>query len=244
MTHGRVYLVPNLLGVVPPADVLPSRTIRIARSLVNWAVETPKAARAFLSSLAPERPIAQMSITPIAATPDRRSVEALLALVLRGEDLGVLSDAGCPGVADPGATIVAAAHAQRLQVIPLVGPSSLLLALMASGMNGQRFMFHGYLPVKPDARAAALRQVEAASRAQRCTQLFIETPYRNVDMLRTIVDTLAPSTRVCVAVDLTLSGESVCARTVREWRAADVAGYAKRPAIFLIEASAPLRRSL
>lgn len=236
MTPGRIYLVPNLLGVVPPADVLPLRTINIARSLANWVVETPKPARAFLKSLATERPIAELSITPIGDAQDARSAEALLAPALRGEDIGVLSDAGCPGVADPGAKVVAAAHARSLRVVPLVGPSSLLLALMASGMNGQNFAFHGYLPAKPDERAATLRRLETESRTQRCTQLFIETPYRNLAMLATIVQTLAPATRVCIAVDLTLPTESVATRPVREWRGIDLAPYAKRPAIFLIEA--------
>lgn len=236
MTPGRIYLVPNLLGVVPPADVLPQRTINIARSLAHWVVETPKPARAFLKSLAPERPIAGMSITPIGDAPDARSADGLLTPALRGEDVGLLSDAGCPGVADPGAIVVAAAHARSLRIVPLVGPSSLLLALMAAGMNGQRFAFHGYLPAKPDERAAALRRLEADSRAQRCTQLFIETPYRNVAMLTTIVQTLSAATRVCVAVDLTLPTESVATRPAREWRAIDFAIYAKRPGVFLIEA--------
>src|SRR5688572_13041101 len=204
MTPGHVYLVPNLLGVVPPEHVLPQRTIAVARGLVNWIVETPKPARAFLRSLVPERPIVQLSMTAIGEPVDRATADALLAPALRGDDIGVLSDAGCPGIADPGATIVAAAHARGLRVVPLVGPSSLLLALMASGMNGQRFAFSGYLPVKPDERAVALRRLEADSRAQRCTQLFIETPYRNVALLATSIETLAPATRVCVAVDLTL----------------------------------------
>lgn len=236
MTRGRVYLVPSLLGIVPPDDVLPQRTIDVARSLAHWVVETPKPARAFLKSLVPKRPISSISITPIGDASDARSAGALLAPALRGEDVGVLSDAGCPGVADPGALIVAAAHAHDLRVVPLVGPSSLLLALMAAGMNGQRFAFHGYLPAKPDERAAALRRLEAESRSQRCTQLFIETPYRNVPLLTTIVQALAPPTRVCVAVDLTLPTESVATRTVREWRRSDVAAYAKRAAIFLLEA--------
>ena len=236
MNAGRVYLVPNLLGVVAPDDVLPIRTIRIARSLVNWVVETPKPARAFLKALGTERPIAQLSITTIGEALDTRSADALLAPALRGEDLGVLSDAGCPGVADPGAIIVGAAHARNLRVIPLVGPSSLLLALMAAGMNGQRFAFNGYLPAKPDERAAALRRLEADSREQNCTQLFIETPYRNVAMLGTMAQVLAPTTRVCVAVDLTLPTEAVATRPVREWRAIDFGAYAKRPAIFLLQA--------
>jgi 16S rRNA (cytidine1402-2'-O)-methyltransferase len=233
---GTVYLVPNLLGAVPAEDVLPSRTLAIARTLAHWVVETPKPARAFLKSLGSDRPIAGLAIAEIGEHPGAERLQALLAPARAGEDIGVLSDAGCPGIADPGAALVAAAHAQGLRVVPLVGPSSLLLALMASGMNGQRFEFHGYLPAKPEARAAAVRTLEAASRSHRAAQLFIETPYRNVAMLGTLVATLAPATRLCVAVDLTLPTEAVVTRPVRGWRGHDFAAYAKRPAIFLIEA--------
>ena len=233
---GTVYLVPNLLGSVPPEDVLPARTIAIARALAHWIVETPKPARAFLKSLASERPIAELVIAEIGEHPDAERLRTLLAPARAGADLGVLSDAGCPGVADPGAALVAAAHVQGLRVVPLVGPSSLLLALMASGMNGQRFEFHGYLPAKSEARATAVRALEAASRSRRAAQLFIETPYRNVAMLETLVATLAPTTRLCVAVDLTLPTESVVTRPARAWRGLDRSAYAKRPAIFLIEA--------
>lgn len=233
---GTVYLVPNLLGAVPPEDVLPARTIAIARGLAHWNVETAKPARAFLKSLAPERPIAELAIAEIGEHPDAKRLRALLAPAHAGADLGVLSDAGCPGIADPGAALVAAAHGQGLRVVPLVGPSSLLLALMASGMNGQRFEFHGYLPAKSEARVAAVRALEAASRSRGATQLFIETPYRNVAMLETLVATLAPPTRLCVAVDLTLPTESVVTRPAREWRGHDCTAYAKRPSIFLIEA--------
>jgi 16S rRNA (cytidine1402-2'-O)-methyltransferase len=233
---GTVYLVPNLLGSVPPEDVLPARTIAIARALAHWIVETPKPARAFLKSLASERPIAELVIAEIGEHPDAERLRTLLAPARAGADLGVLSDAGCPGVADPGAALVAAAHVQGLRVVPLVGPSSLLLALMASGMNGQRFEFHGYLPAKSEARATAVRALEAASRYGRAAQLFIETPYRNVAMLETLVATLAPMTRLCVAVDLTLPTESVVTRPARAWRGHDFSAYAKRPAIFLIEA--------
>jgi 16S rRNA (cytidine1402-2'-O)-methyltransferase len=233
---GRLFLVPNLLGAVSPEDVLPKRTLEVARRLRHWIVETPKPARAFLKSIAPDLPIAGLAIEAIGENVDPLAANALLAPVLRGEDVGLLSDAGCPGVADPGGAVVAAAHAHGLRVVPLVGPSSLLLALMAAGMNGQRFAFHGYLPAKPEARVAALRALEAGSRADGGTQLFIETPYRNVAMLESIAVTLAPSTRVCVAVDLTLASESIRTRPAREWRTADRAAYAKRPAIFLVQA--------
>jgi len=147
-----------------------------------------------------------------------------------------LSDAGCPSVADPGAKIVAAAHQARIIVVPLVGPSSVLLALMASGMNGQGFTFHGYLPVKRDARAQALKSLEAESQRTGYAQLFIETPYRNEAMLASIVDGCKPSTRLCVAVDLTLESETVESRALAEWKGRDLAAYAKRPAMFVLQA--------
>jgi 16S rRNA (cytidine1402-2'-O)-methyltransferase len=233
---GRVVLVPNLLGAVAPESALPERTLETARGISHWVVETPKAARAFLKSLGMPRPIAELSIEVLAEAPAPARVAELLAPARGGHDLGVLSDAGCPGVADPGAVLVAAAHAEGLRVVPLVGPSALLLALMSAGMNGQRFAFHGYLPVATEARTAALRALESESRAQRCTQLFIETPYRNVAMLEALVRTLKPGTRLCVACDLTLPSESVVSQPVSVWRGRDFSTYAKRPAIFLIQA--------
>jgi len=230
-----LYLVPNLLGAVPPADVLPRRTLAVARTLQHWVVETPKAARAFLKTLELAVPIAALDITPLADAASPAALDALLAPVRGGADIGLLSDAGCPGVADPGATLVAAAHAAGLRVVPLVGPSALLLALMAAGMNGQRFAFHGYLPVKPDARAAALRTLEQDSRQQQCTQLFIETPYRNAAMLATLGAALAPATVVCVAADLTLPSETIERRTAAAWRGVDGARFDRRPAIFLLQ---------
>lgn len=230
-----LYLVPNLLGAVPPDDVLPARTLDIARSLDHWVVETPKAARAFLKTLGAGRPIRELVVDAIGEAPSPAALERLLAPIGEGRSVGLLSDAGCPGIADPGALLVAHAHASGVDVVPLVGPSSILLALMAAGMNGQRFTFHGYLPVKPDARATLLRRLEAEALAGRGTQVFIETPYRNAQMLAAIVATLAPSTRVCVAVDLTLPGESVRTLTVDRWRGVDATRYDKRPALFLVD---------
>src|SRR4029453_779966 len=150
--------------------------------------------------------------------------------------VGLLSDAGCPSVADPGAEVVAAAHQARIIVVPLVGPSSVLLALMASGMNGQGFTFHGYLPVKRDARAQALKSLEAESQRTGYAQLFIGTPYRNEGMLASIVETCKPSTRLCVAVDLTLESETVQSRTIAEWKRPEFVRYPKRPAMFVLQA--------
>ena len=233
---GTLYLVPNLLGAVPPPRVLPPHTIESARRIAHWIVETPKPARAFMKTLDMAAPIAALDIRTFPPTPTASDIAALLTPARDGDDVGVLTDAGCPGVADPGAKLVAAAHNAGIRVVPLVGPSAILLALMASGMNGQRFVFHGYLPAKTEARAGALRSLEADSRTARRAELFIETPYRNVAMLETIAQALAPSTMVCIAADLTLDTESIERRTVAAWRRFDISRFAKRPAIFVVEA--------
>lgn len=234
---GTLYLVPNLLGVVAPEDVLPARTLAVARGLTHWIVETPKPARAFLKSLGLGQPIASLSITELPAAGQTADVTALLGPLREGVDVGVLSDAGCPGVADPGARVVAAAHAAGVRVVPLVGPSSLLLALMASGMNGQGFAFHGYLPVPPPERALALQRLEEDSRRHGRAQLFIETPYRNEAMIRALGAALQPATEVVIAVDLTLPTEAIERRTAAEWRRVDPARFAKRPALYVLEAA-------
>src|SRR5512134_3651524 len=153
---GRLYLVPNLLGVVAPEDVLPARTIAVARTLEHFVVENAKPARAFLKTLGIAKPLRELAMATLPERPTAGDCAALLAPTRDGFDVGLVSDAGCPGVADPGAPLVAAAHAEGIAVVPLIGPSAVLLALMASGMNGQRFTFHGYLPVKPDARHDAI----------------------------------------------------------------------------------------
>ncbi|MCC6868709.1 MAG: SAM-dependent methyltransferase [Burkholderiales bacterium] len=237
MSKGTLYLVPNLLGHVAPDAVLPARTIAVARTLTHWVVETPKPARAFLGALGLPQAIAGLAVTALPATDDPTAHAALLAPLRNGHDLGLVSDAGCPGIADPGARLVAAAHAEGLRVVPLVGPSALLLALMASGMNGQSFAFHGYLPVPPPARAAALRRLEDESAALARAQLFIETPYRNVAMIESLSATLRGDTEVCVACDLTLPGETIVRRRAAAWRDEDAARYAKRPAIFVLQAA-------
>jgi 16S rRNA (cytidine1402-2'-O)-methyltransferase len=235
---GSLYLVPNLLGAAAPAQVLPARTLAVARGLRHWIVETPKPARAFLKSLDIGFPIAALDVRPLPEHPKSADIAALLAPARGGGDVGLLSDAGCPAVADPGAAIVAAAHAAGVRVVPLVGPSAILLALMASGMNGQGFAFHGYLPVKTHARAAALRVLEKDSRAYRRAQLFIETPYRNAALLAALADMLEPTTAVCIAADLTLPTETIERRNAGAWRGTDFARFDKRPAMFVIEAEA------
>jgi 16S rRNA (cytidine1402-2'-O)-methyltransferase len=235
MTTGRLFLVPNVLGVVAPEAVLPARTISVAQALAHYVVENAKPARAFLKSLAPALALREIGIAELGDAPTPERCAELLAPARGGLDMGLLSDAGCPGIADPGALLVAQAHRDGIAVVPLVGPSSILLALMASGMNGQGFAFHGYLPIKHDARVAALQRVEADSRRTGFAQLFIETPYRNAALLGASIATLRPATRLCVAADLTLATESVVSRPISEWRGADVERYAKRPAIFVLQ---------
>lgn len=233
---GTLYAVPTLLGAGDPANVLPARTLAIARTIEHWIVETPKSSRAFLKAIGHPKPIASLSIAPLPGDPSKRDLDALLAPTHAGFDIGLVSDAGAPGVADPGAAIVAAAHRAGIRVVPLVGPSSILLALMAFGCSGQAFAFHGYLPVAPAERAERLRALEAESARLARTQLFIETPYRNEAMIRALADTLAPATRVGVAVDLTLATESVLVLPAAAWRTRDASVYAKRPAIFALQA--------
>ena len=230
---GTLFLVPNLLGISAPTDVLPARTIAAAQRLSHFIVETPKVARAFLKTLSPERVIADIFITgcdPL--TPAKAQCEAWLAA---GIDVGVISDAGCPGMADPGAAFVALAHQLGATVVPLVGPSSVLLGLMASGFDGQHFVFHGYLPSKPPEREAALRALDRHLHATGATQIFIETPYRNAAMLGTLADVINVNTRLCIAQNLGAEGETICTKANGVWTDADRNRFIiKAPTLFLL----------
>ena len=231
-TSGTLYLVPNLLGAVPPDAVLPQRTIDIARGLAHFVVETPKTARQFIKTLQPSTPIQSISFAQLdLRTPASRMGE-LLAPALAGQDLGLVSDAGCPGVADPGAQLVRVAHEAGVRVVPLVGPSAVLLALMASGMNGQQFAFHGYLPIKPAARNHTIKSLDDAS--AHATQIFIETPYRNEALAAAVLHACRSSTQFCAAVDLTLPSEQVICRSIAQWRKLPLPSLARRPTLFLI----------
>ena len=231
---GRLFLVPNLLGVVPPAEVLPQRTIAVARTLKHFVVETPKAARQFIKSLQSEQPIQSIDFARLDVNTLPNRVPQLLQPALDGEDLGLLSDAGCPGVADPGALLVAAAHRAGVRVVPLVGPSAVLLALMAAGMNGQQFAFHGYLPVAAEARIKALKALDEAVTRSGVTQIYIETPYRNDAMLAATLAACRGTTALCIAADLTLPTEQVIRRPIAQWRIATNTELGRRPAIFLL----------
>lgn len=228
---GTLYLVPTPLGDGPPESVLPATAIACARGLDYFIAENPKTARAFLKAVGHPGPLQAVDIRSLEQSLSDEDVDALLAPLLAGRDAGIVSEAGNPGVADPGAQVVRRAHDLGLRVVPLVGPSSILLALAASGLEGQRFAFHGYLPVESPQLARRLKEVEEQSRRRAETQIFIETPYRNDRLLRAIVEACRPSTRLCVATDLTLATEAIRTRRVHEWSGALIG---KRPSVFLI----------
>jgi 16S rRNA (cytidine1402-2'-O)-methyltransferase len=212
---GRLFLIPTPLGAgSDPRQQLPAATLAVLAQLDCFVVENARTARAFLKAAGIERPLQSLAMNELNEHTPATAVAALLAPLLAGRDLGLLSEAGCPAVADPGAALVASAHDAGIEVVPLVGPSSLLLALMASGLNGQRFAFVGYLPARPDERAARLRELERRSAANDETILWIETPYRNRQALETALAVLAPDTRLSIAAQLTLPAESVRTRPV------------------------------
>jgi 16S rRNA (cytidine1402-2'-O)-methyltransferase len=230
---GTLYLIPVTLGASDPVAVLGGAALQALRTLTCFIAENPKSARQCLKDAAYPHPLQTVQITTLDEhTPDDQ-LDALLAPLVAGRDCGLLSEAGCPAVADPGAELVRRAHASGVRVVPLAGPSALLLALMASGMNGQRFTFHGYLPVAPEERRRKLIELERAARTQDATQIFIETPYRNMAMLQALTEVCSDETLLCIAADLTLPGEMIRTQPVRAWKG-KLPDLARRPAVFLI----------
>ncbi|HRD88614.1 MAG: SAM-dependent methyltransferase [Candidatus Accumulibacter sp.] len=236
MKAGRLYLVPVPLGQTAPATVLPAAVLACARRLRHFVAENAKAARVFLKALPVDTPLQQVNIDELNQHTPPDALAQLLAPALAGNDLGLISEAGCPAIADPGADLVALAHAMGVEVVPLVGPSSILLALMASGLSGQSFAFHGYLPSEAGAREQRLRELEKESRQQRRTQIFIETPYRNRQLLASLLAVCAPATRVCIATELTTASELVCTRPIAAWRRQTLPDLNRRPTVFLLHA--------
>lgn len=236
MKAGRLYLIPVPLGPSPLLGSLPEPVLARARGLKHFVAENAKTGRAFLKALPCDSPLQQITIRELNEHTPANVLPELLSPALSGSDLGLISEAGCPAVADPGSALVALAHREGVQVIPMVGPCSLVLALMASGLSGQSFAFHGYLPSEAQEREKRLRELEKESRQQQRTQIFIETPYRNRQMLAALVQTCAPSTRVCVATDLSLDEEQITTRTVSEWRRQQHPEISRRPTVFLLQA--------
>jgi 16S rRNA (cytidine1402-2'-O)-methyltransferase len=219
-----LYAIPTPLGG-SATDALPGSAIRTISTLKDFAVENAKGARAFLGALG--MPVRELSIVEI------ETAEDPLKPLRDGRAMGLLSEAGCPAIADPGASLVEAAHGEGFKVVPLVGPSSIVLALMASGLEGQRFAFCGYLPRESLPRKKRIRELEERSRREQETQIFIETPYRNDVLLESLLESLAQKTLLCVAADLTLPGEAITTKRVAEWRRGRQP-IGKRPAVFLL----------
>ena len=230
-----LHLIPVPLGPGAARDDLPESTLAAARALDYFIVENEKSARRFLGEIAHPRSIQHLRLERFDKDSGRERARQLLQPVLGGCSAGVLSEAGCPGIADPGALLVELAHEQRLRVVPHVGPASVLLALMASGFNGQCFAFHGYLPVAKPACRREITRLERASRASGATQIFIETPYRSDALLASLLETCEGKTRLCIASDLTLATESVVSASAAELKQKGAA-IGRRPTVFLLSA--------
>lgn len=235
---GRLYLIPASLGDAAPAATTPAEVQRTACALDYFVVENAKTARAELRRLDHPLPLREIEIVELAERASSEQLDALLAPILAGRDGGLMSEAGCPAVADPGARLVARAHRQGVRVVPLVGPSSILLALMASGLDGQRFSFHGYLPIDEAERSRRIKELEAESRRQSQTQIFIETPYRNERMLASLLAACRDTTRLCVARSLTTTDEWIVSQAIAQWKKAPPPDLARQPTIFLMLADA------
>ena len=230
-----LYLIPTPLAEATAPQVLPPQVVVAVARLPYFLVENARTARRFVKEIAPHRVIEEIRFAVIDKDSSEREVrQALEPLLAEGLDAGILSEAGCPGIADPGAALAREAHRLGLRVVPLVGPSSLLLALMASGLEGQRFAFHGYLPIEKAPRAAAIKALEREAQQRQQTQLFIETPYRNDTLLADLLAQLQPGTRVCVAADVTGAGEFIRTLSVAEWRRTSKPALHKVPTVFLV----------
>lgn len=234
--YGTLYLIPcPISDGTEPWDVLPAANRTVIDALDYFIVENTRTARRFLSKAGIGRPIDTLCFRELNEhTVAGREVEELVAPLLAGRSAGVISEAGVPGVADPGALVVAACHRRGIRVVPLVGPSSILMALMASGLNGQSFAFNGYLPVKPPERARAIRSLERRATAEGQSQLFIEAPYRNAKLWTQLLEVCAAETKLTVAADITAPAELIATHTVGEWRKRPAPDLNKRPAIFIL----------
>jgi len=231
---GKLYLIPTTLGENEPLEVLPISIKRAVENIDYYIVENEKSARRFIKKISPRKSQPSLKIELLNKYTEPQSIPTFLTPCLQGKDVGIVSEAGAPGVADPGAEVVKVAHEKNIQVVPLVGPSSILLALMASGMNGQNFAFNGYLPIDAAERKAAIKRLEKLSKEQQQSQLFIETPYRNDKLLTELLRTLSKNTRLCIACDITLANEYIATKTVHDWKKSPISLH-KRPAIFIIQ---------
>lgn len=232
---GRLYLIPTTLGDSPPLEVLPLLVKKAIEGIDHYIVEHEKTARRFIKSVVPRKSQPDLQFWEINKFTDPSELPAMLQPCEAGIDMAVMSDAGCPGIADPGAAVVREAHQKGIQVVPLVGPSSIVLAMMASGLNGQNFAFNGYLPIDKGERRKALKRLERLSADTGQSQAFIETPYRNNQLLESMTGSLRPDTQLCVATDLTLPTEYIRTQSIAGWKKTRV-DLNKRPTLFILQA--------
>ena len=230
---GKLYLIPTTLGDNEPLEVLPISVKKIIEQVDYFIVENEKSARRFIKKISPRKSQASLHINILDKYTDDFESQNYLDVCTNGFSIGLLSEAGVPAIADPGALIVQLAHKKNIKVVPLVGPSSITMAMMSSGLNGQNFAFNGYLPIDKAERKKSIKQLEKLSSEKDQSQLFIETPYRNEKLLTDLLQTLSPNTQLCVAVDITLSTEFIKTQTVQEWKKEKVELH-KRPAIFIL----------
>lgn len=230
---GKLYLIPTTLGESDPMDVLPQTVKRAIDFIDHYIVENEKTARRFIKAVNAQKAQAELKISLLNKHTEVSEHNAMIKPCLEGINVGLMSEAGCPGVADPGAVIVKIAHEKGIQVVPLVGPSSILLAMMASGMNGQSFAFNGYLPIDKNDKKSALKNFEKMSSDKNQSQIFIETPYRNNKLLEDILSALQPNTHLCIAADITLPTEYIKTLRVADWKKTKVDLH-NRPTIFII----------
>jgi 16S rRNA (cytidine1402-2'-O)-methyltransferase len=231
---GKLYLIPSLLGNSLPGDVLPERVFKLINRLHYYIVEDIRSARRFLKKAGSSIDIDHITFFELNKYTDEKELPGFLSAALSGHDTGLLSEAGVPCVADPGSKITLIAHMSGIRVVPLTGPSSIILALMASGLNGQSFAFHGYLPVRQNDRNNAVKRIERDSVNTKQAQIFMETPYRNMQMLETLTTACNPATQLCIACDITLESEFILTRQISEWRK-NKPDLNKRPAIFILQ---------
>ncbi|MBB1192390.1 SAM-dependent methyltransferase [Flavobacterium sp. SOK18b] len=230
---GKLYLIPTTMGDCDPMDVFPQTIKRSIELIDTYIVENDKTARKSIKLVCPEKKQADLKLYVLNKHTETKEHLEFIKPLLEGHNMGLMSEAGCPGVADPGAVIVKLAHEKGIQVVPLVGPSSILLAMMASGMNGQSFTFHGYLPIEKDEKKSSLKTLERISFEKNQSQIFIETPYRNNKLLEDLIQILHPETHLCIATDITLPTEYIKTKKIVAWKKETIDLH-KRPTIFII----------
>ncbi|GAA4274630.1 SAM-dependent methyltransferase [Aquimarina gracilis] len=231
---GKLYLIPTRLGDDVPLEVLPISIKKVLEQVNHYIVENEKPARRFIKKVSPSKSQRSLVIHTVNKYTDVSEIPSYLTPCLNGESIGLLSDAGCPGIADPGAEVIRIAHEKGIPVTPLVGPSSILLAMMSSGMNGQNFTFNGYLPIDKNERKSTIKYLEKTSLEKNQAQIFIETPYRNDKMFADLISILHNNTRLCIACDITLTTEFIATKTIEEWKKKEVDLH-KRPTIYIIQ---------